>query len=51
MKEGIKEGIEEGQKRINSIVINMIKNNVKVKEIEKYTGINEKEIKKIAANM
>lgn len=48
MRELRKEGIKEG---INTIIINMIKNKVKIEEIKKYTGVEEKEIEKIVANM
>lgn len=47
-QEGKQEGIKEGR---NSIIINMIKNKVKIEEIKKYTGVEEKEIEKIVANM
>ena len=52
IEEGRKEGRKEGKKEgVSSIIINMIKNNVKVEEIKKYTGIEEKEIENIVANM
>lgn len=63
-EEGLREGRKEGRKQgrklgrkqgrkegISSIITNMIKNNIKVEEIKKYTGIEEKEIEKIVANM
>lgn len=56
MKEGIKKGIEKGKKEgmkegVKIIVLNMLKNEVEIEKIKKYTGIEEEEIKKIAANM
>lgn len=60
MKEGIKKGIEKGIEKgkkegmkegVKIIVLNMLKNEVEIEKIKKYTGIEEEEIKKIAANM
>lgn len=59
-RKAIEEGLAEGRAKgraegraegRNSIIINMIKNKVKIEEIKKYTGVEEKEIEKIVANM
>lgn len=47
-EEKLEEGMKEGMK---IIVLNMLKNEVEIEKIKKYTGIKEEEIKKIAANM
>lgn len=50
-KEGRKKGREEGKKEgIKIIVLNMLKNNVEIKKIKEYTGMEEEEIQKIVAN-
>ncbi len=59
-KEGIKEGRREGRKEgrekgktegISYVIINMLRNKVELDKIKEYTGMDEKEIQKIAANM
>lgn len=47
-KEGRVEGMEKEQK---CIIINMLKNKLKIEEIKKYTGVDEEKIEKIAASM
>lgn len=64
MKEGIKEGRKEGRREgrkegrekgktegISYVIINMLRNKVELDKIKEYTGMDEKEIQKIAANM
>lgn len=51
-RRGIEKGRREARKEgITSVILNMIKNNMKIEEIKKYTGVEEKEIEKIAANI
>lgn len=47
-EEGRVEGIEKEQK---CIIINMLKNKLKIEEIKKYTGVDEEKIEKIAASI
>ena len=52
VKQGVKQGLKKGiAQKAKDIAKNMLKANMNVAEISKLTGLNQKEISKIANNL